>query len=104
MKSFEDAVEFMKEWSKSDNRSFDGRDIGRFASFLPIEMLSEFGLEVTEEEARNTWIQREWSEKEVISQLIMDADFGYEKAYDERGISASCMFSVVNMWCFLLEN
>ena len=39
-----------------------------------------------------------------MEQLKADVEFGWEKACDERGISANLMFEVVRSWCKVLED
>ncbi len=101
MKSFEDALKFMKTW----DGSFDDRDRARFAEFVPFDRCSDAGLKPEEGMTAQKWGDvRPWTEEEVLKELKSDAEFGLEKAEHERGISSSCMFIVVNMWCHLLEN
>lgn len=101
MKSFDDALAFVKDWEGA----FDGRDKSRFASFVPFERCSEAGLHPREGMTADQWCDvKPWTEEEVLKQLKDDAEFGLEKAEGERGISSDCMFNVVNMWCRLLEN
>lgn len=101
MKSFEDALAFVKQW----DGAFDGRDIKRFSLFLPLDRLAEAGLEAEEGVTAEEWGEpRPWTEEEVVKQLLEDAEFGLQKAIGERGLSSNCMFHVVNMWCHLLEN
>jgi hypothetical protein len=101
MKSFDDALAFVKDW----NGAFDGRDKARFAAFVPFERCSEAGLEPQEGMTAEQWGEvKPWTEEEVLKQLKDDAEFGLGKADGERGISSNCMFEVVNMWCHLLEN
>ena len=101
MKNFDEALAFVKDW----DGAFDGRDKGRFAKFVPFERCSEAGFEPREGMTAEQWGEvKPWTEEEVLKQLKDDAEFGLEKAEDERGISSGCMFDVVNMWCHLLEN
>lgn len=37
-------------------------------------------------------IQREWTRENILEQLKSDVEFGFEKALDQRGISASLMW------------
>jgi|LakMenE01Jun11ns_1017448.scaffolds.fasta_scaffold9296852_1 hypothetical protein len=101
MKSFEDALAFMKTWDET----FDGRDKSRFAAFVPFDRCQDAGLNPAEGMTAESWGDvKPWTEEEVLNQLREDAEFGLEKAEGQRGISSSCMFGVVNMWCHLLEN
>ncbi len=45
-----------------------------------------------------------WTEENIIKQLEKDVEFGFEKALNKRGISASLMFEVVFAWNKILEN
>ncbi|HSR02761.1 MAG TPA: hypothetical protein VLM20_08205 [Methylophilaceae bacterium] len=84
------------------SETFDGRDLDRLAQFIPENMLSLFGLELKEEfvgKHKNI----EFTRENIINQLKKDVEFGFEKALDKRGISASLMFEVVSMWNFILE-
>lgn len=100
MKSLEDAIKFVDSYPGA----IDGRDRMRFADFLPVERLSEIGLDINPENNAQTLQQKPWTEEEVLKQLKIDVQFGLEKAIAQRGISTNCMFHVVNMWCHLLEN
>ena len=101
MKSFEDALAFVK-WREG---AIDGRDLGRFSLFVPFDRLSDAGLEPKDGMTAEDWGEvRPWTEEEVLKQLKEDAEFGLEKAKNDRGISAWFMFEVVCMWCQLLEN
>ena len=101
MKSFDDALAFVKNW----DGSFDGRDKVRFALFVPFNRLAETGLNPADGMTEEKWGDViPWTEDTVLRQLKDDAEFGLEKAKGERGISSDCMFNVVNMWCHLLEN
>lgn len=101
MKSFEDALAFMKEW----DGTLDGRDIARFAEFVPVNNLAEAGIELQDGVSLEDWGPvKPWTEEEVLKQLKADAEFGLEKAQNGRGLSTAFMFQTVNMWCHLLEN
>ncbi len=100
MKSFDEAIRIVTQWKGA----IDGKDIVRivrFAAFVPTERLSEIGFTLVEGVTHES---KPWTHEEVLVQLKNDVEFGYEKAEGQRGISADCMFHVVNMWCHLLEN
>jgi hypothetical protein len=44
-----------------------------------------------------------YTRENILEQLRSDVAFGFEKALDRRGISASLMFEVVRMWNWLLN-
>lgn len=48
--------------------------------------------------------KKPWTEENVLAQLGEDVAFGFEKALNQRGISASLMYEVVKSWCKVLEN
>lgn len=98
MKTLEEAIEFVKFWQTTGG-AFDGRDVSRFLNFLPSNKWSEFGFGY---EGKEEHKPKEWTEENVLNQLKGDLHFAHEKAYDERGLSANCMFIVVNMWLYLL--
>lgn len=84
------------------SQTLDGRDISRLASFVPEDQLKDFGLEI-KEEAKGTWKHIEFTRENVIEQLKDDVAFGFEKALNQRGISAGMMHEVVKMWNWILE-
>ena len=40
----------------------------------------------------------------ILKQLEEDVDFGFEKALNQRGLSAPAMYIVVRMWMWILED
>lgn len=76
----------------------------RLCQFLTIEQMKQIGFEYNDIEKANAHHPKEWTEENILSQLKYDVEFGWEKACDERGISASLMFEVVQTWCKVLEN
>lgn len=84
------------------SKCIDGRDLDRLAAFIPESELEAFGLEL-KEEAKGTWQHKEMTRDAVIAQLKEDVAFGFKKAIDERGISSSLMYAVVQMWNWILE-
>lgn len=87
--------------------ALDGRDAGRLAMFMTTEQLIEkFGSENLNPEVLNPDNQRtviEWTRENILAQLKDDVEFAFNKALGQRGISSSCMFAVVKMWCNALE-
>lgn len=101
MKTLEQAYEVVKSWEGA----WDGRDKSRFARFVPFEDCPKAGLEPNDGIDATSWGDVvPWTEEKILEQLKDDVLFGYEKATGQRGLSANCMFYVVNMWCILLEN
>lgn len=86
---------------KSD--TLDGRDLHRLAQFIPEDKLSSFGLELAPEFV-GTHVAKDFTRENVLAQLEKDVDFGFEKALNQRGISSCLMYSVVQMWNWILED
>lgn len=84
------------------SKCIDGRDLERLSAFISESELENFGL-VLKEEAKGTWEHEELTRESVIKQLEEDVAFGFEKATNERGISSSLMYAVVQMWNWILE-
>lgn len=91
----------LDEMTDYNFEAIDGRDRCRIARFLPLDKLECVGVDL---EDGATHIQKEWTELEIVKQLLSDAEFGREKAEDERGISSSIMADVCAMWLFALED
>jgi hypothetical protein len=90
----------VKEMYKS--QTIDGRDLSRLMQFIPEEELKYFGLELKDEYVgKHKHI--EFTKENVLIQLAKDVDFGFEKALNQRGISAGLMAEVVQMWNWILE-
>ena len=93
-------LEYIKENYKSN--CLDNRDLTRLMQFLPESDLPIFGIELKEEyKGKHTPIP--FTRENVLAQLEKDVEFGFEKALDKRGISASMMREVVQMWNWVLE-
>ena len=99
MKTLEQVLESFK------SETLDGRDASRLANFIKAEDLSKLGFSlkegVTPEEYNKEVI--EWTRENVLIQLKSDVEFGFEKALNQRGISAGLMYGVVTMWNKILE-
>ena len=90
----------VKEMYKSE--TIDGRDLLRLTQFIPEAELKDFGLKLKEEYI-GTHNHIEFTKENILIQLERDVDFGFEKALNQRGISAGLMASVVQMWNWILE-
>ena len=91
------------EQIKSFNfNALDGRDLSRLAEFIPEAQLVDFDLAL-KPEAVGTWKPKEFTRENVLAQLKEDVAFGFEKALNQRGISAGLMHDVVRMWNWILE-
>jgi hypothetical protein len=93
-------LEQVKKMYKS--ATLDGRDLDRLAQFIPEPELKDFGLEL-KEEAKGTWEHIPMTRENVLQQLEQDVAFGFEKALDQRCLSAGLMYAVVQMWNWILE-
>lgn len=82
----------------------DNRFGKRLADFLTIEELSKIGIKVKTEFIEDWVVEKEWTEENIIEQLISDAQFGMEKAENERGISSGLMTEVCEAWLFVLDD
>lgn len=90
----------VKEMYKS--QTIDGRDLSRLMQFIPEAELKDFGLELKDEYV-GTHKHIEFTKENVLIQLEKDVYFGFEKALNQRGISAGLMAEVVQMWNWILE-
>lgn len=88
-----------------ESRAIDGRDAHRLALFIKAEDVSKIGLELNDninpEEYNKDVI--EWNEENVMKQIAEDVEFGFEKALNQRGLSAGTMAEVVLMWAKILN-
>lgn len=71
----------------------------RLAQFLTDEQSKQIGWKKPD-----SYEVKAWTEQNVLAQLKDDVEFGWEKACNERGISASMMVDVVQKWCLVLGN
>lgn len=100
MKSINEILKNYKEYGVS----LEDRFAVRFADFLTVEQMEKMGVSFRDPEAAKKHVPKEWTEENVLEQLRQDVDFGFEKALNQRGISASLMYEVVKSWCKVLEN
>lgn len=85
------------------SNTIDSRDLYRLTEFIPEDMLKEFGLELKAEFVGKHKVKK-FTRDNILKQLKDDVDFGFEKALDQRGISAGLMYEVVSMWNWILED
>lgn len=97
MKTLDEIVNNYEEWSVF----LDDRFGARLAQFLTQEQLEKIGFKWNSDEPYPK--PKEWTRENILSQLERDVEFGFEKALDKRGISASLMFEVVRRWNKVLE-
>lgn len=97
--------------SNFKSNCLDGRDTYRLWAFIPWDVAKNYPdfLENVKEEYRNEemWMSKiyvkPYTRENILEQLRSDVAFGFEKALDRRGISASFMFEVVRMWNWVLN-
>lgn len=102
MKTKEEVLAAVKAGRKSE--CLDGRDYQRLLAWFPQEEVETFGFKLKEDAKDKTFEPKEWSEQAILEQLEEDVAFGFQKALDKRGISASFMHSVVEMWLWVLND
>ncbi len=84
------------------SQAIDGRDTYRLFQFIPENRLDDIGIELKDEFV-GTHEHIPFTKENVLKQLEKDVDFGFEKALNQRGLSAGMMFAVVRMWNWVLE-
>ena len=99
MKSLEYVKNHIDEFEQDD--FLDRRFTNRFVAFIPTDEWEKFGFRFTGD---SPITPKEWTEENILAQMKVDVEFGYEKAVGERGISSELMAMVVNAWCKVLEN
>ena len=101
MKSIDEILKNYKEYEVP----LDDRFGVRFAAFLTVEQMEKVvGVSFRDPEAAKKHVPKKWTEDNVLEQLQQDVAFGFEKALNQRGISAGLMYEVVKSWCKVLEN
>lgn len=84
--------------------AFDGRDVTRLAAFFTPDKWPALGVKAADGFDHTTYTAEQWDEPTVRKQLADDLAFGFKKALNKRGISALCMYAVVKMWMWVLED
>ncbi len=89
----------LNNWDKFKNPIEDrlGR---RLCQFLTTEQAKSIGWEIK----NPNWIPEEFTKENILEQLEKDVAFGFEKALNQRGISAGLMYEVVKGWLLILED
>lgn len=82
----------------------DGRGYQRLAHFFAPGDYAKLGWELRDYVDPETVKPSEWTRENILEQLKNDVEFGFEKALNQRGISASLMHSVVLQWMWVLED
>lgn len=98
MKTIQEIIESYKEYETF----LDDRFGRRFVVFLPVEDWGKVGFKFTGKDEEKPE-PKEWNRENILAQLKQDVAFGFEKALDQRGISANLMFEVVRAWNKVLE-
>lgn len=87
---------------KTIEQVVDGRDLSRLSKFLTEDQLTAMGMEL-KDEYKGKHEPIPFTREDVLEGLKGDVAFGFEKALNQRGISAGLMYSVVQMWNWVLE-
>lgn len=85
-----------------ESECLDRRDMSRLARFLPEADLSKIGVSMKDEYV-GKHVPIEFTRENILAQLEKDVAFGFDKALDQRGLSAGLIFQVVMMWNWILE-
>lgn len=99
MKTKEEILSNYSKWSTF----LDDRFGSRLIQFLTEEEMTQIGFEL-KDEYKGKHEPKEWTKENILAQLKEDVEFGFKKALDCRGISASLMFDVVLKWNRVLED
>jgi len=92
----------LEQIKERGSQSIDGRDFGRLAQFIPEADFPAFGLQIRDE-LKGKHVPLPFTREAVLAQLEKDVDFGFEKALNQRSLSAGAMHDVVCMWNWVLE-
>lgn len=84
------------------SKCLDSRDLHRLVEYLTVEDCTAMGLEL-EEEYVKTHKAKELTKENILKDLERDLAFAFKKALGQRGLSASFMFEVVQMWNWMLQ-
>jgi len=99
MKTIEQVLNNYKEFSNSLVGDRFGR---RFIEFLTEEQAASISWYVKD---GYDWPEpKEWTEENVLEQLKLDVEFGWENACNKYWNSAGLMYDVCQAWCKVLEN
>lgn len=102
MKTQQEVYEAVKNGRQSGCHYIDRRDYMRLVEFFPVEQWEPFGFGPVE--GTTPPPPKPWTREAILEQLAKDLSFGFEKAIDQRGISASLMYEVVKMWMWVLDD
>ena len=96
------SMKTLEELANTESRCIDGRDFARLMDFIPESDLPKYGIKLKDEFVGKHQ-HKEFTRENILAQLKEDVRFGFEKALNRRGISASLMYEVVSMWNRILE-
>lgn len=96
MKTKEEIVNNYEKWETF----LEDRFGNRLCEFLTEEEINKIGFKLKDGIEHTP---EEWTRENILKQLKEDVEFGFEKALDHRGISASLMYDVVRKWNMVLE-
>lgn len=97
-----DVGNIVKAFKEGRDYCVDGRDLKSLSRYLSAEECESIGLEFLDGE-REKHSAVPLTREDVLKQLKGDLTFGFEKALNKRGISASLMYQVVSTWNWILE-
>lgn len=100
MLTLSDAI---KVATSPEQTTIDSRMLKRMTPYMTVEQIEEVGFTFNDVAARDAHKPIEFTESAVLEQLKADVEFGFEKALNQRGISASLMHGVVEGWLEVLE-
>lgn len=81
---------------------FSGRDIGRFAQFVPKAQWNDFNIQL-KTDCRGGDGSLELTRENIMSELLEDLAFAIRKAKDKRGLSSADMYAVIRMYNYILD-
>jgi len=85
-----------------ESQTLDGRDYARLCDFFPVADWEALGFKL--KDGAEPKPPKPWTQEAVVAQLAEDLAFGFEKALNRRGISASLMYETVKMWMWVLDD
>lgn len=86
-----------------ESDAIDGRDMARLLAYVTLDEVCEAVPELQEKGAE-PWETTPLTREAVLKAFERDLAFAFEKALDQRGISADCMFHVVRAYGWLLKD
>lgn len=103
MKSKEEVLDGLRDGKIGT--CIDGRDRIRLSDFFdPGPDYRVLGVEFKDDVDQKGFVVKPWTKEAIVAQMKEDVAFGFEKALDKRGISASLMHDVVKMWLWILDD